>query len=53
MMNKNNSVSTGFPATPIPMPKDVEEQISNIRICAQISQTWWEKGDKGDCISSP
>lgn len=29
MMNKNNSVSTGFPATPIPMPKDVEEQIGN------------------------
>lgn len=52
MMYKNNSVSTGFPATSIPMPKDMEELISNIWICAQISQTRWEKGDNGDCISS-
>lgn len=29
MMNKNNSVSAVFPATPIPMPKDEKEQISN------------------------
>lgn len=51
-MNKNNSVSAEFPATPVPMSKDVEEQISNNYICAQISQTWWEKGENEDCISS-
>lgn len=36
MMNKNNSASAGFPATPIPMLKDVEEQNLNNWICAQI-----------------
>lgn len=50
-MNKNNSVSAEFPAIPIPTPKDVEEQISNNWICAQISQTW-EEDDNGDCIPS-
>lgn len=30
MMIKNNSVSSEFPATPIPMPKEVQEQIINI-----------------------
>lgn len=34
MMNKNNSVLAKFPATPIPMPNDVEEQTSNNWICA-------------------
>lgn len=52
MMIKNNRVSSEFPATPILMSKDVQEQTSNSWICAQMSQTWWEKGDNGDCISS-
>lgn len=39
MMIKNNSVSSEFPATPIPKPKEAQEQISNNWVCAQISQT--------------
>lgn len=40
MMNKNNnSASAGFPATPVPMLKDVEEQNLNNYIYAQMKQT--------------
>lgn len=36
MMNKNNSASAGFPATPNPVLKEVEEQNLNNWIYAQI-----------------
>lgn len=35
-MNKNNSGTAGFPATPISILKDVEEQSLNNWMCAQI-----------------
>lgn len=53
MMNKNNSGTAGVPATPISIPKDVEEQsLSNWCVLRFSKRSERRVAMEIDCISS-